>query len=94
MGPRVAVMPHEDVLAWLKQHQMTLRGLAKLIDREPSFVSKVIRGRAQSNPIWREIRTVMQNPKNPLPALRRQRRRDAAALERARVALRRAGLLA
>lgn len=94
MAIRAAGMPHETVVAWLKDHQMTLRGLAKLIDREPSLVSKVVRGRAQSQPIWREIRTVMRHPKNPLPALRQQRRRDAAALERARVQLRRAGLLA
>ena len=80
-------MSRVEVLRWLKAHRMTLRGLARAIHREPSLVSRVIRGRVQSEPIWREIRAYMADPQV-------YARQFAAKVSRARALLRRKGLIA
>jgi len=82
-----ARMSHADVQAWMKAHDITLRGLARGLHREPSLISRVIRGRVQSEPIWVEIRAYMRSPKD-------YPRRVAAQVARARAVLRRRGLLA
>ena len=53
-----------DVRAWLKEHQLSLRGLARALHREPSFLLRVIRGQITSGPMWREIRAYMVAPKD------------------------------
>jgi hypothetical protein len=75
-------MAEAFVRAWLKDHGQTLRGLGRALHREPSFLSRVIRGQITSAPVWQEIRAYMANPKD-------YPRRLAAQVGRARALLRR-----
>jgi len=85
------------VRAWLKEHQLSLRGLARALHREPSFLLRVIRGQIQSGPVWREIRAYMAAPKaypRRYAANVARAKKQVKQLSQARAILQRQGFLA
>ena len=80
------------VLAWLLRRGLSQAALAQRIGRDAGLVSKVLRGRVKSAPIWREIQGYMAKPESYRPASIRSRR-QAEAIEKARIVLRKSGIL-
>jgi hypothetical protein len=55
-------IPLPKILAWLRAHKQTQADLAHAIGREPSLVSRVLRGKVKSEPVWAQIHAYKANP--------------------------------
>ncbi|HJY45832.1 MAG TPA: hypothetical protein VJ301_14515 [Propionibacteriaceae bacterium] len=51
---------YQEVKRWLTARQMSLRDLAREIDRDPAYVWRVLRGKATSAPLWAEAQAFMR----------------------------------